>query len=290
MTPKAITAGLAVALISALAVGCPATAMADESSDTFIGYRYGSRFREPTNPDDIVKNIVQFSHASTYRYGSNYLNVDYFKSDSKDPASGTDSSGAAELYLTYRNQLQYGKVTGTPLAFGAIRDVALTAGFDLNTKDTTLGPRKQVIVVGPTVKFDVPGFLDVGVWYYRERNHCGIPSCLEPESHSDLTFDPTYLVNATWGIPFEVHAIPLKFEGFVNFVGPKGHDYTGRDTAKETLLRTSLMVDASQVFASRKGSVFIGVGYEYWHNKYGNQPGVGTQVNAPQFQAEWHFN
>ena len=31
------------------------------------------------------------------------------------------------------------------------------------------------------------------------------------------------------------------------------------------------------------------VGYEYWHNKYGNQPGVGTQVNAPQFQLEWHF-
>ena len=40
---------------------------------------------------------------------------------------------------------------------------------------------------------------------------------------------------------------------------------------------------------SPKGTVFVGVGYEYWHNKYGNPPGVGTQVNAPQLQVEWHF-
>ncbi len=276
-------------VVIALAVGSSVPAAADDFSDTFIGYRYGTRFREPNNPNDIAKNIVQFSHASTYRYGSNYLNIDYFKSDSKDPASGADSGGAAELYLTYRHQLQYGRVTGTPLAFGVIRDVALTAGFDLNTKDTTMGPRKQVIVVGPTVKFDVPGFLDVGVWYYRERNHCGIPPCLEPGAHSEITSDPTYIVNATWGIPFEVGSVPLKFQGFVNFVGSKGKDYTNHDTAKETLMRTSLMVDVGQVVAGHKGTVFVGVGYEYWHNKYGNPPGVGTRQSAPQLQVEWHF-
>jgi nucleoside-specific outer membrane channel protein Tsx len=276
-------------LVVALLIGCALPAAAEESSDTFIGYRYGSSFREPHNPDDITKNIVQFSHASTYRYGSNYLNIDYFKSDSKDPASGTGSSGASEFYLTYRHQLQYGKVTGTPLAFGVIRDVALTAGFDLNTKDTTLGPRKQVIVVGPTIKFDVPGFLDLGLWYYRERNHCGIPPCLEPGASSDLTFDSTYLINATWGIPFEVGSVPLKFQGFVNYVGTKGKDYTGHDTAKETLMRTSLMVDVGQVLVGRKNVAYVGLGYEYWHNKYGNQPGVGTKVNAPQLQVELHF-
>ena len=276
-------------LAFALIVGWSVSAAADDLSDTFIGYRYGTRFREPNNPNDIAKNIVQFAHASTYRYGSNYLNIDYFKSDSKDPASGTDSGGAAELYLTYRHQLQYGKVTGTPLAFGVIRDVALTAGFDLNTKDTTMGPRKQVIVVGPTIRFDVPGFLDVGVWYYHERNHCGIPPCLEPGAHSQITFDPTYIVNATWGIPFEVGSVPFKFQGFVNFVGPKGKDYTNHDTAKETLVRTSLMVDVGQVLASHKNVVYVGVGYEYWHNKYGNRPGVGTRESAPQLQGEWHF-
>lgn len=276
-------------LVAALLLGCSLPAAAEDSSDTFIGYRYGTRFREPTIPHEITKSIVEFAYASTYRYGSNYLNLDYFKSDSNDPASGTDSGGAVEFYLTYRNQLHYGKLTGTPLAFGVVRDMALTAGFDLNTKNTTVAPRKQVIVVGPTVKLDVPGFLDVGLWYYRERNHCGIAPCLAPDAHSELTFDPTYLLNATWGIPFHLGAVPLKFQGFVNFVGPKGKDYTNHDTAKETLLRTSLMLDVGQVVAGRKNTVFAGVGYEYWHNKYGNPPGVGTQVHAPQLQLEWHF-
>ena len=54
-------------------------------------------------------------------------------------------------------------------------------------------------------------------------------------------------------------------------------------------MRTSLMVDVGQVVAGHKGTVFVGVGYEYWHNKYGSPPGVGTQVNAPQLQVEWHF-
>ena len=180
-------------------------------------------------------------------------------------------------------------MTGTPLAYGFIRDMALTAGFDLNTKNTTFAPRKQVIVVGPTVKFDVPGFLDVGAWYYRERNHCGIDPCLAPDARSQLTFDSTYLLNATWGIPFHIGKVPLKFQGFVNYVGDKGKDYTHQDTAKETLLRTSLMADVGQVVAGVARSVYAGVGYEYWHNKYGSQPGVGTQVHAPQFQLEWHF-
>jgi nucleoside-specific outer membrane channel protein Tsx len=289
MNPKAITVRFPMLLVLGLAAGCSVSATAEEFSDTFIGYRYGARYREPNNPFEIAKNIVQFTHASTYSLGANFFNVDYFKSDSKDPANGANSGGAAEAYLTYRNQLQYGRVTGTPLAFGVIRDVALTAGFDLNTKDNAVAPRKQVIVVGPTLKFDVPGFFDVGFWYYRERNHCGAPPCLEPGAHSHLTFKPTYVLNASWAIPFEVGSVPLKFQGFMNFVGPKGKDYTNHDTDKETLVRASLMVDVGQVVASHKGAVFVGVGYEYWHNKYGNKPGVGTQVNAPQFQMEWHF-
>ena len=67
-------------LVVALLIGCSLPAAAEDSSDTFIGYRYGTRFREPHIPSEITKNIVEFAHASTYRYGSNYLNIDYFKS------------------------------------------------------------------------------------------------------------------------------------------------------------------------------------------------------------------
>ena len=52
-------------------------------------------------------------------------------------------------------------------------------------------------------------------------------------------------------------------------------------------------VNASLASADRtraaNSMAYVGLGYEYWHNKYGNQPGVGTKVNAPQLQVELHF-
>ena len=46
------------------AVACVAgQAQAADWSDTFIGYRYGTQFREPNNNNDVTKNILQFTHA-----------------------------------------------------------------------------------------------------------------------------------------------------------------------------------------------------------------------------------
>lgn len=260
------------------------SSLAADWSDTFVAYRYGSQFREPNNPSDVSKDIVQFTHASGYKYGSNFLNIDTFISSDKDKANNS-SSGAHEIYLTYRHQLSLGKTTGMNTQFGPVKDLALTAGFDLNTKDTTFAPRKRALVVGPTVKFDVPGFLDLSLLYYSESNHKGIPNTPRP----DLTFDATYMLSTSWGIPFQAGKAPMKFQGFLNYTGKKGRDYNNVETAPETLLRTSLMVDVGQMAFDKKNTFWLGVGYEYWQNKFGNQPGVGTRVSTPQVLAEFHF-
>jgi hypothetical protein len=39
----------------------------------------------------------------------------------------------------------------------------------------------------------------------------------------------------------------------------------------------------------KAGKVYLGVGYQYWHNKFGNMPGIGTQASLPQFQTEIHI-
>jgi hypothetical protein len=60
------------------------SAQAADWSDNSIGYRYGTKFAEPFNTQDIAKSIVNFQHASGYKYGTNFLNVDLLMSDSKD--------------------------------------------------------------------------------------------------------------------------------------------------------------------------------------------------------------
>ncbi|MBL8352005.1 MAG: outer envelope protein, partial [Burkholderiaceae bacterium] len=55
-----------------LAAATPAVHAADWS-DTYLGYRYGTKFAEPFNPNDIAKNIFNLNHASGYKYGSNFF-------------------------------------------------------------------------------------------------------------------------------------------------------------------------------------------------------------------------
>jgi hypothetical protein len=62
-------------------------AQAADWSDTYIGYRYGTKFAEPYESNDITKSIINFSHASGYKYGINFFNADILLSDSKDPAN-----------------------------------------------------------------------------------------------------------------------------------------------------------------------------------------------------------
>lgn len=270
--------------LALLLAGLSAGAQAADWSDTFIGYRYGEKFHEPNNPKDVQKDVLQFTHSSGYKYGQNFLNVDILSSDGTDPANNS-SKGAQEIYVTYRHQLIWGKVTGTPLAFGPVKDVALTLGLEANTKDTTFAPRKRVFELGPTIKFNVPGFWDVSLLYYKESNHKGIPNTPNP----DVDFDPTYMLTTAWGIPFSVGPVPAKFQGFLNYTGTKGKDYNNKDTAGETLMRTSVMFDLGSQAGLAKGTFFAGVGYEYWKNKFGNQAGTGTKTNSPTLQLEWHF-
>ena len=286
--PRCKTIALSCALVA-----MPVFAQAATWSDTFVGYRYGTDFREPNNRNDVQKHVLQLTHSSGYSVGQNFANLDIFQSDDKDPTRFKGGTGATEFYLTYRHQLHLGKIFDKSLAFGPVKEVALTAGFDLNTKNTTFAPRKRLLVVGPTLKFDVPGFLDVSLLYGKEWNHCGLGSPACPKS--DISFDPQLILSAAWGIPFSAGPVPLKFQGFINVNGEKGRDYADVKTRTETLMRSSLMVDVGQMAWGKKNTLLMGAGYEYWRNKFGNhatasgveKPGIDT--NAPTFQMEWHF-
>jgi nucleoside-specific outer membrane channel protein Tsx len=260
-------------------------------SDTFLGYRHGSSFYEPANPAPIQKDIVQFTHASRYFLGSNFLNVDVFLSDATDPANGgSNPGGATEIYVTYRNQLNFSKLFKTDLKMGPIKDLSFTAGFDLNSKDTALAPRKRVLLAGPTVNFDLPkGFLDLGVWYYKEKNH----NAFGDADRKQVTFDGALMLNATWGVPVNLGSLPTTFKGFVNYIGAKGLDAERHDTKPETLVRASWMLDLGSLVSARKTTLMVGPGYEYWNNKFGiptvNGPFVNTRISCVTANVEFHF-
>jgi nucleoside-specific outer membrane channel protein Tsx len=288
MTPFPFKRATLFACLAAIGL----TAQAAEWSDTSIGYRYGTKFGEPFGPNNINKSIFNLTHVSGYKYGTNFFNADLLLSDSRDPASPGSNSGAQEIYIVYRHTLDLGKVTGKDFKFGPVRGFGLTAGFDVNTKDDAgYNSKKRMIVAGPTLMMDVPGFLNVSLFALWESN---APYNAYTHTHVErYQYDVHPMLNLAWGIPFSIGPIPLSFEGFANFIGDKGEDEFGNGTAAETNIDMQVMYDVSPHLGAAKNTFKVGLEYQYWRNKFGNDhngpAGDGAFAKTPMIRAEYHF-
>lgn len=262
-------------------------------SDTSVNWRYGTSFAEPFNNKDIGKHILGLTHADGYRYGGNFLNIDFLMSDGNDPARFGSASGARETYIVYRHKLDLGKLRGSDIRFGPARGLALTAGFDLNAKeDAGYNSRKQMLVIGPTLMIDVPGFLDISLLLLKESNNPSVsPGAFNPGYPNSRYHYKTHpMLGLTWGIPLNER---FSFGGFANFIAAKGVDEAGRNTVAETNVDMNLTYDCSQPLGLPANSFRLGIEYQFWKNKFGNDhtgpAGKGAYAKTPMLRAEYHF-
>jgi nucleoside-specific outer membrane channel protein Tsx len=266
------------------------SARAADWSDTSISVRYGTSFEEPFDPNQhLAKGIVGLTHADGDKYGTDFFNADILLSGKGDPGSGT-TQGAQEIYVVYRRLLDFGKISGSDFKMGPVRGYGATAGFDLNSKNDSYGSKKRMLVIGPTVMLDVPGFLNISVLMLAESNAPnGIDNRYHYKNHAAL--------DAVWGIGIP-GPLPLSLNGYFDFIGAKGTNEFGGKTAPETHLDTQLMLDAGSLMAMPKGKFQVGIEYEFWKNKFGNPttaPGVpfgagpGATAHTPEIRAEYHF-
>lgn len=276
-------------LAAGLLLGGLNAAQAADWSDTSLGWRYGTQFAEPYNNQDISKNILSLTHVSGYKYGTNFFNVDALFSDSKDPSSVGATTGAHEVYIVYRNTLDMEKLTGTSYKTGWIRGWGITGGFDVNTKtDAGYNSKKRMLVLGPTLMMDVPGFLNIGLHLLNESNapYNGYQNISVPR----YTYKLHPMLALSWGIPV---AQNLSFEGYADFIASKGKDEFGNQTAAETNIDMQLMYDIGAGLGGSKNTFKLGLEYQYWKNKFGNDAsgpaGPGAFAHTPMIRAEYHF-
>ena len=279
--------------VTALAVGALFFAAqpvnAADWSDTYLGYRYGTKFAEPFINEDISKSILNLSHVSGYAYGTNFFNVDLLLSDDKDPSAPGASSGAQEVYIVYRHVLDIGKVSGANMKFGPMRGAGVTAGFDANAKtDAGYNSKKRMLVLGPTLMVDVPGFLNVSVLALWESN--APHNDFSGTSVSRYRYKTHPVLDTNWGIPI---GAGFSFEGYADFIAAKGKDEFGGNTAPETHIDMQVMYNLTSLYDSKKNTFKIGAEYEYWRNKFGNNhngpAGKGAFAKTPMIRAEYHF-
>lgn len=274
---------LPLALIALAAL--PASAA--DWSDTHLGYRMGTRFQEPGIEVPIRKDIFSLGHVSGYSLGTNFFVVNLLKSDENDPANSASpgtAEGAHEVYAVYRHSLSGSKLFKTKLEAGILRDVEFTFGFDFNAKNTAFAPSVFKVLAGPSFSFKVPGFLNLGILYYTEKNHNAFGGYAANQGGGqNVRFDPTFQIAAAWGIDWTLGPVDTKVKGFANYTGAKGKDGSGVETVPETQVNLFWMADASRLLGAKKGTWMIGPGYEYWDAKFGD-PTHETVASTPPGQ------
>lgn len=260
------------------------SANAQVFQDNMIGYRYGTQFAEPGINRTIEKSIVSYTHVSGDKWGGNFFNLDVLFSDGRDPSTAVNT-GAQELYGLYRRTWSYNKLTGSK-GHGLIADFGLQMGADFNAKNTTFGSEKKLAIAGPYIAWAVPvGFLTTAFEACHEWNQNGF-------AQRTTNFDTTFCLETAWAFPFKIHQADLKFGGFFNVVAPKGPGATGlAQTKTEILTRPELSLDVGSLFGGKKNFMEVGIAYEYWLNKFGNDNAllVGSIARTPMLTTRIHF-
>ena len=263
-------------------------------SDTQVSYRYqfpaanpGSQVQRADGSfrnQDAPKHILNLSHADAWAYGTNFFSLDILKSGAQFPAGTTNAPGGfaqydygnTEAYGLYRGTLSLNALTGTK-AFvvpGLVKDVSLAFGFDANAQNDAFGSRKRDVVGGLNFAFDVPaGFLNASVHAYKEWNRNGFN--LGADRYTSFDVVPEFEI--VYNFPLTFTGLPLSIAGFNNIVLPKGRGVDNPaafafnpKTGLEFLSRTSLVLDVGKLIYDQPNRVDVFIGFQYWHNKFGN--------------------
>ena len=259
-----LTAVLAAALF------CVSVSAADWSSNS-VGYRYAPNQSEPGVSSKVSKNILNFTHVSGDKLGTNFFTIDLLNSSANDPANG-GGKGAQEFYGFYQRSFSLSAMTGNKTGYGFAKDLSLTARVDAGTKNTTFAPAPRKLWLGLEAAMPVSaGFWNVGISAYKETNYNGI--VFAGKTAGGVAFKVAPALTSAWAIP--VGGIGT-FGGFASVVGPKGKDGFGAETKTETLIQAKFMFDVM----GPKSGLTAGVGVEYWNNKFGCNNGTANPANS----------
>ena len=224
----------------------PAPAQGFSSSS--VQALYGWNFQEPGVSEDVPKNVVTFENTAAWSWGSSYLFVDVLRSWSEADAN------AKEVYGEWFPSVSLRSLAGKEPSAGFLRDVSATLGVNTGVRST--GPAPFVVLPGVTFSLNVPGFtfLSVGAFAYVDRGRFqGQPT----DCHAT-----TYQVTPAWSLPFALGGARLRFDGFVDVVGKHAN------CEAMIISQPQLKLDLSGLWDDA-GHLYMGIEYDYWHNKYG---------------------
>lgn len=194
------------------------------------------------------RTIITFEHANSWAYGDFFMFVDATRFD----------GGGSHVYAELSPRFSLRKLTGRDFSSGIVRDILISATLEEGEKST------RAYLYGGAVDLSLPGFT-----FFNTNLYVRDDPALD---------DETWQLTLAWKRPIDLQDFHFLFEGFA--------DFSGREDSKAAneLIVPRLLLDVGALLGYDKRTVYTGIEYSYWHNKFGIE---GTTESVAQFQIKW---
>ncbi len=221
---------------------------------TELHYQYGN-IDTPgfAGGGDEFTHIFTIQHADGWKYGDNFVFID-FLSDSKDD-NFNDSDYYGELYSYF----SFSKISGRSFKFGPISDIGLLLG--LNIADD---PKVIKYLPGFRLSWNAPGFAFLNTTFtaYLDRSS-GIDSGGAPEEND------SFMVDVSWAYPINIGSHSFSIEGHMEYIGERENEFGSR-VSDWFFGQPQFRYDLGKTLFNKPDRLFIGTEWQFWINKLGD--------------------
>ena len=231
-----------------------------------LTYLYGQDYRV----DAPTQQVLTFEHASDWSVGDLFFFVDAIRFNGQDDSS---------LYGEFAPRLSLGKLAGTPLSFGPIKDVLLAATYEFGEDDV------ESYLLGPGFDLALPGFDYFQLNVYQRHTESGKAG------------DGVWQITPVWSYTLALGNSDLVIDGYIDWVVDNHVDAAGNEYHANLHFNPQIKYDLGKALKLGEKQLYVGIEYDYWKDKYGIQDGgyvsqnfVGsTEQNTASLLVKVHF-
>lgn len=212
--------------------------------------------------------------ASDWSWGDVFAFVDTLNGESAETNHFNDWDVYTEIYLN----LSSAKLLKADYGDGALRDIGLIAGMNY---DADAGVLKFL----PGVRFawNTPGmvFFNTDFMAYLDASEGVDEGPYKAPAETD-----SWMVDVNFaGKQFELGGQYFNIEGHVEYVADRENEFGGK-VSQHLMGQPQFRWDAGNAFFGERNKLFLGVEYQFWYNKLGEE---GTNEHAVQALGVWRF-
>ncbi len=192
--------------------------------------------------DPPKQQTVTFEHASGWSFGDLFFFVDGIKYNT-DATNGAGDGHT--FYGEFSPRFSLGKMTGSDLSFGIVKDVLISTTYEFGEDDV------ESYLIGPAIDLAIPGFD-----YFQLNTYLRT-------TDGKRDGDNVWQITPVWSYTIPVGNSDLVVDGFMDWVVDNDDSYHAN-----LHFNPQIKYDVAKAFGFGQ-KVYVGVEYDYWSDKYG---------------------